>query len=123
MDKKSKVLLAIFCVAVVASVSITYYRYIIKRDYYIRLQAECDPAVENCFAYECDPALDAECPEDTKERVSYYKYIEKKVYNLSKCSPDVENCPAPTCVGDSFCREFLCDENSLGEGEYCASLE
>jgi hypothetical protein len=40
MDKKSKILLSIFFLAIIASVVCTYYRTIVKQDYYVQPSAQ-----------------------------------------------------------------------------------
>ncbi|OGH88634.1 MAG: hypothetical protein A3J93_00880 [Candidatus Magasanikbacteria bacterium RIFOXYC2_FULL_42_28] len=121
MDKKSKIFFIIFFTAIVASIAVVYYRYVNKRDYYVRLQVPCDQLAERCFVSECDPSEDSECPADPEERTSYYKIIEKKAYNLPNCAGEVSDCPIPSCTGDASCLEFLC-ENSGDEGtDQCAS--
>ena len=123
MDKKSKILLSIFFLFLLASVGVTFYRVMILKRYYVKLEIECNPEKEKCFVRECDPQSDSECPENVDERASYYKIINKKAYILPNCDPNDENCPKPSCEGDKKCQETLCDEKTVPEGETCNDPE
>ncbi|MFH1183096.1 MAG: hypothetical protein V1690_02435 [Candidatus Moraniibacteriota bacterium] len=122
MDKKSKIFFLIFFLLIVGSVAVTYWRIMVKRDYIISASQDCDPAMETCFVYECDPEGDEECaaaPEE--ERVSYYKTITKNAKNISPCDPYKNECPTElTCEeGEAECEIILCDEENVPEGESC----
>lgn len=91
-------------------IAISFFKFYILKDYYIKLEVACDPAAEKCFIYECDPAVDIECPENAAERTSYYKLIEKKANALPLCDPISSGCPSVTCQTGEDCKETLCDE-------------
>lgn len=119
MDKKSKILFLILGAALLISVGVTYYRYFIAADYYIRFKVDCDPQKEKCFVAVCDPVDDGTCPAEEKDRTSYYKYVEKIANKLPNCDAKNEKCPAPNCEGDSTCREILCSDKTIENGEKC----
>lgn len=103
------------------SVGITYYRYVVQLDYFVLLQVSCDPTVESCFFYECDPkAEDTECFEDPAEEAHYYKKIEKKAYALKTCVENLEGCVEATCKeGEENCIEIQCDISLEESGGVC----
>lgn len=118
MDKKSKILFLIMGVLMLGSITVTYYRYIVKRDYIIQAQAICDPYTEKCFVYVCDPETGEECTGDPVEDTSYYKLINRNAKNIPLCDPNDENCDALVCPeGEADCSFTLCD--STEEGIVC----
>ncbi|MDD4901486.1 MAG: hypothetical protein PHS62_05335 [Patescibacteria group bacterium] len=120
MDKKSKIFFSVFFIAVFIVTAASFCKFYIFKDYYITSEAACDPAAEQCFIYECDPADDNECPENPAERLSYYKLIEKKAKAMPVCNPNGENCPPLACRAGEDCREILCDEAARISGESCS---
>lgn len=78
MDKKSKIFFAVFFSVIIIMIGVSFYKYFVLKDYYIQLEADCNPEQEECLSYVCDPADDSECPEVEADRVSHYKLIEKK---------------------------------------------
>lgn len=135
MDKKSKIFFLVFLLLIIGSVALTYWRIMVKRDYIISAQTSCDPALESCFVYECDPEdpEDPECatlPEE--ERISYYKLIDKNAKNIPLCDAEAESdsaeagkCPKElTCEeGEEECETILCDDSNVPEGESCNDPE
>lgn len=122
MDKKSKILLFSFFSIIIIVTGISYYKYFILKDYLIEIEVDCNPKLEKCFIYECDPSVDEECPKNVKKRISYYKIIRKKANTIPNCDPNSENCSALKCNKSEDCEEVLCDEANLQEGERCSSL-
>ena len=122
MDKKSKIFFFVFfCLAFAMSV-VSFYKYYIKKDFYIKAETECDPIKEKCFVYACDPSSDENCPENESERTSYYKYVEKKAFAIQSeegSELDAEEGSALTCKPNEDCKEILCDETTLEEGIEC----
>ncbi|MEK9151399.1 MAG: hypothetical protein AAB547_02105 [Patescibacteria group bacterium] len=110
MDTKSKALFAIFGILIAGSVVVSYYKFMIARDYIIQAEAECDPYTEACFIWECDPTVEGECTGDPVEDTSYYKLIERNAKNIPLCDPNDEDCDALTCPeGEAECSFTLCD--------------
>lgn len=121
MDKKSKIFFSVFfCIAFIVT-AISFYKFYVLKDYYIKSEVECDPAIEKCFVYECDPDVDTECPANAAERISYYKLIEKKASALPLCDPNDVDCPALACRDGEDCTETLCDEAIITADEQCSN--
>jgi hypothetical protein len=127
MDKKSKIFFLIFFLLIVGSVAATYYRIVVKKDYVISAQTDCDPAAEKCFVWECDPAstVDGEaCTGDAEADIWYYKTIKRVAANIPLCDPNDENCEALVCAeGEKDCEEILCSPETALEGETCNNPE
>jgi len=115
---------------ILGSVAVTYWRYIVKRDYIVQAQTDCDPETENCFIWECDPESDADgekCTGDPEKDIWYYKIIRRNAMRIPDCpaspaggDPEDENCMALVCdEGEPECSEELCTAESVPEGESC----
>ena len=114
MDKKSKILMWVFIFSVCISVGITYYRYVIKKDYIIFVHVECNPEVDSCFYYECEEG-DSEC------EIEYYKKIEKKAFNIELCDSESPDCKPLFCAeGEKDCTITNCSVDNVEEGEKCS---
>lgn len=123
MDKKSKIFFLVFFLLIAVVVVITYMKYFVAKDYYITAQADCDPTIENCFVYTCDPEIDSECPEDPAEQASYYKLVNKKANQIPLCDPNEEDCNALDCDPGMDCQVIYCDESNVSEEETCNDPE
>jgi len=123
-DKKTKIFYTIFFVLILISVAVTFYRYVILKDYQIVAEVSCDPAVEKCFVYVCDPADDSACPENIDERTSYYKIINKNasdIYNCEKTEEKIGCNEELSCLSNELkCSYTLCDPTNLADGEECS---
>lgn len=106
-----------FLLALVGSVLATYYRYFIKKDFYIEAETECDPRSEACFIYVCDPESEEDCPEEEAERISYYKLIKKKASAIPLCDPSDAACDALDCSDSRNCEVLFCDPEASSEEE------
>jgi hypothetical protein len=113
MDKKSKILLGVFFLLILASIGATYYRIVVRRDYLIESQIDCDPTLEKCFVYHCDPAVES-CTGNEVEDTSYYKIAKRKANKIPICDPvQDENCQPFVCgENEKDCGEILCDEKT-----------
>jgi hypothetical protein len=126
MDKKSKILIWVFVVLIAASVGVTYWRIMLKRDYVISSQVDCDPTTEKCFVWECDPASTVEgekCTNDPEKDIWYYKLAERNAFKIPLCDPAKdENCLPFVCEeGEKDCSETLCDETTkVDQGVECS---
>jgi len=124
LDKKSKILFAVIGLLVVGSIAVTFWRYMVKRDYIIESQTDCDPETENCFIWECDPdSLEEgeQCIGVPEEDIWYYKLVRRNAKNIPLCDPNDENCDALTCPeGEEECEEVLCAPENVGDGEMCS---
>jgi len=129
MDKKSKILFAVVGLAIAISVGVTYWRIMVKKNYIISSQVDCDPATEKCFVWKCDATLgegeDGACTGDPEVDVWYYKNAQRKAFNIPLCDPEKdETCLPFQCnEGEKDCSETLCDETNVPEGESCNDPE
>ena len=116
-----RVFLIMFLFLLVGSIALTFWRIVVKRDYIISAEQECDPYTEACFIYTCSPDEDEECPADPTERMSYYKLIHKNAQNIPLCNAQKDECPAElTCEeNEEECEYIYCDEDTVAEGEEC----
>lgn len=71
MDK-SKIFFIIFFLIIFITTAISFFKYFILKDYYIKVEAECNPEKEDCFVVESDSGGEA----------SYYKIVEKKAHDI-----------------------------------------
>lgn len=123
MDKKSKILIGAFIFLIFTSVALTYYRVMIKRDYIIEGQVDCDPTGETCFTYVCDPEIE-ECTGDPEEDTWYYKVVRKNAGRVPLCDPNDEGCEALACAeNEPECETVLCTEETKGEDGECSNPE
>lgn len=126
IEKKSKIFFAVVGLLIAGSVAATYWRLVIKRNYIIVAQADCDPYAENCFVHICDPDpnADGECTGDPAEDIWYTKNISRMAYNIPDCDPSDENCTALVCgENEADCSYELCDENNVPDGDTCNDSE
>lgn len=110
----------IFGFLIAGSVAFTYYRIVVKKNYVISAEAECDPTIEKCFIYVCDPVEDGDdCTGDPEEDTWYYKIIKRKAFNIPLCDPNAdEDCEALICPeGEAGCSYELCEEGNADEIE------
>lgn len=115
MDK-NKLFFIVFGLLIIGSVSASYYRFMIAKNYIIEAEKECDPYSEACFVYVCDPEAGEECTGDPEEDTWYYKLIRRKAKNIPLCDPNDENCDVLTCQeGEEECEETLCNDAVLSE--------
>ncbi|MDI6777844.1 MAG: hypothetical protein QMD77_01520 [Patescibacteria group bacterium] len=127
VDEKSKILFAVLAILIVGAVAVTFWRYIVKRDYIIQAQIDCDPETQNCFVWECDPMSLEEgeqCTGNPDNDVWYYKIISRNAKNIPDCDPNDENCTAYVCgEGEKDCGYELCAPENVPEGEECNDPE
>lgn len=127
-DKKIKLANRIFytilVLLILISVSMTFVKIVIQKDYQIVAETSCNPETEKCFVYTCDPADDETCPVEESERVSYYKMVSKKAANIATCEATAEKIGCNeelSCTPDEVsCSYTLCDPDNLKEGEVCS---
>jgi hypothetical protein len=117
MDRISKISVFILLIAIFLSVAIAYYRIIILKDYYIKMETTCSPETERCFVRPCDPSGE-ECQEKNEGR-THYKIIEIKASRIPECKENTENCLPVSCSNNNDCIEILCDVKNVPEGETC----
>ena len=115
---------AVFGLLIFGSVAFTYYRIVMARDYFITAEADCDPTIEKCFVYVCDPTAGEECTGNPEEDTSYYKIMKRKAFNVPLCDPNVDkDCEALICPeGEKDCNYELCEEGNV-DGIECVDPE
>lgn len=124
MDKKSKVLLWIMAILILASVGVTYWRIMIKKDYVISAQADCDPTSEKCFVSHCDPSTDTTCTGDEEKDTTYFKKVQRVAANIPLCDPAEESCKPWDCnENEKDCTATFCDDSTMGKDEECSNPE
>ncbi|MCX6789747.1 MAG: hypothetical protein NTZ42_04040 [Candidatus Gribaldobacteria bacterium] len=111
MDKKSKIFFVVFFFLVLVATGLSFYKYFILKDYYIKAEAACDPQQEKCFMIESDSG----------EGTSYYKLVKKKARDIPLCEVDSPDCPALACQVGEDCQEVFCDETTKPEGVECTN--
>jgi len=123
LDRKSKIFFLIFAILILVSVGVTYYRYMVKRDYIIQAQIDCDPTTENCFIWKCDPnsmVEGEECTGVPDKDIWYYKVLHRNAKNIPNCDPKDESCTAYVCGdGEKDCADVLCAPANVLKGEEC----
>lgn len=123
VDRKSKIFFSVFAVLIIAAVGVTYWRYMIKRDYIVQAQIDCDPTTENCFIWHCDPnSLEPgeECTGVPDNDTWYYKVFYRNAKNIPDCDPKDESCTAYVCGdGEKDCSYELCTPRNVKKGEEC----
>lgn len=123
MDKKNKILIWIFALLLLGSVTTAFLRYFIFLDYTIKAEIDCDPEVDSCYVYICNPK-EEECTGDPEEDTWYYKVIYKKAFNFLQCDPNEdENCVIDCYLGEEDCEIELCDATDPVNGQECMTPE
>ncbi len=122
----SRILTIIFVLLVLTSVGVAYYRYMVQENFLVKYQTPCDPALESCFVYECDPEAE-ECTGNPEEDTTYYSLMYRLAKNIPACDVNVEgDCDAAyTCAaGEQKCEMVVCnDDTSLEEEASCTNPE
>lgn len=108
MEKNSKIVIMVVLFFVLVVLFLTYYKIFISKNYEISFEVSCDPEKESCFIYECDPITEGDCSD---QPVDYYKLIERKAFDIEKCSDGDVDCLS--CKENEInCSVVLCDPNS-----------
>jgi len=116
MDRKSKIFFIVLGLLIAGSVAVTYWRIMVKKDYVIESQVDCDPTVDKCFIWECDPASDVEgekCTGDPDNDIWYYQIARRNASRIPLCDPDKDdNCKPMECdpATEKDCSVTFCDE-------------
>ncbi|HBR79314.1 MAG TPA: hypothetical protein DEA46_02715 [Candidatus Moranbacteria bacterium] len=119
MDTKTKIFWWTMGILILASFGATFYRYMIKKDYIVQAQVDCDPYSEVCFVWECDPESDVEgemCTGDPEEDVWYFKVINKNASRIQTCDASDEDCNALVCAqNEPDCEFVFCNSENMEE--------
>lgn len=108
----SKILFWTMMIFVFLTVSASYYRFIVTHDYIIEAEVDCDPTIESCFVWECDPAIEGECTGNIDDDLWYYKFAYRNAKYIPECFDD--SCDSFKCSSkdEPGCSEVTCDEVS-----------
>lgn len=123
--RRSRWFFGIFFLAVFLSVSATFYRVFIARNYFVDAETTCSPEREACFARDLCDTEDRTCSEgDTPTETSYYKIVERKASDFPETcasgSADSLLCADISCrPGETECTETFCSDETVPEGERC----
>ena len=123
--KKNVWFFTILGLLILASVTVTFFKYYIYKDFQITAEVSCDQATEVCFHYEgviCEEG-DTECvPEEAYD----YKVISKNAADIYACEQTEEKIGCTkelSCVeGEEKCSYEYCTEEALYEGVTCVSF-
>ena len=111
MDKKSKILLWVFFSLILVSIALSFYRYMIKKDYVISAEAACDPKAQKCYVRNCEEDKEGTgCDTLTEGQKSYYYTMIERNYRNIDCQSGDKRCTEvlPCQEGERDCREVLC---------------
>lgn len=115
MKIKSTILYTLFFALLVLTAGASFFRFVIKKDYLVSFETECDPLTQNCFIG---------CDDDCNNEY-YFSITEGGAYELYKnCGKDVSSCEyAQTCNHDTNanCSTSYCDPEIDGE-ESCETI-
>lgn len=104
---------------ILASFGATYYRYMVKKDYIVQAQTDCDPYSEACFVWNCDPDSTEEgemCTGNPDEDTWYFKVINKNASQIASCDANDENCDALVCAqNEPDCEFVFCNPENMEE--------
>ncbi|MEF3691654.1 MAG: hypothetical protein V3574_01190 [Candidatus Moraniibacteriota bacterium] len=119
MDRKTKIFWLIVMALIFLSIGAAFYRYVIKKDYIIEAEVDCDPFFEPCFVWNCDPLSEEEgemCTGEEEEDIWYYKIINKNAGRISACAEDDEDCEPLFCgENEPDCEFVFCNEENREE--------
>lgn len=123
-SKLNWIFFILFFLLIIGSISITFVKIVIQKDYQIIAETSCNPESEQCFVYICDPVEDSTCPIDEAERIYYYKIISKKAANIALCEASTDKIGCDTelsCTSEEIdCSYTYCNPNKLATGEECS---
>lgn len=122
MDDKTKILFGSFLLIIAGVGFACYKKFVIDSSYLIHAEAACDPLVETCFIYSCDPEID-ECTDDPDENTPYYyKEVTRSANQLPSCDPNSEECFFARCNEDEVgCSVTLCNPDD--SESTCSSID
>ena len=122
---RSRWFFGIFFALIFLSISATFYRVFIARDYLVTVETICSPEAQSCFARDVCDTEDQVCSEgDTPTETSYYKIVERKAFAFPETcasgSADSPLCADLSCrPGEADCTETFCSDETVPEGERC----
>ena len=126
MDQlKDKGFVIIMFIMLFGSIGYAYWHFVVDKNYILVHHADCDPTMEVCYVWECDPdAIDEEekCTGNPDEDIWYYRHMERVAKNVPECKADDEDCDAFACeIGEEGCTEVMCTEETAEIDEVTCS--
>ena len=126
MDPKSKYLFLVMGLLIVGILALTYWQIMVKKNYIVEAQTDCDPSVQKCFIWECDPSSSEEgeaCTGDAEKDTWYYSIVRRNAGQIPLCDPNEESCTAFVCgENEPECEEIFCDEETgKAQGVVCSN--
>jgi hypothetical protein len=94
---------------IIVLIFISYFRFVVYRDYIVEYERECNPATEDCFIG---------CEDDACTEEYYYSLMTKYASDLySECGADITDCEeAQICLPDDReCSITYCDTDVDGD--------
>ncbi len=123
-DIKNSIFYLVLIALIILSITVTFYKIVMLKDYQITAQVSCDPKTEKCFINQCNPSTDDTCSENPAEQTTYYKNISKKAASIYLCENTIEKIGCDkelSCLsGEQSCFYSYCDPNNLVDGEQCS---
>jgi hypothetical protein len=93
MDSSSvnRALVVFVCTLAVLTISASFYRYVVTKDFLVTYEIDCDPAISICYVG---------CEDDACTEEYYYQEIERYAPTLlGLCGADISECDAAnTCM-------------------------
>jgi hypothetical protein len=125
MNSKDTIFWSVVAIILVGTTAYTYWHFVIARDFILVNYTDCDPTIERCFVWECDPeSLDPEeqCTGDPEEDIWYYKIQRRIAANVPECDIEDDDCEPFSCMTEEEgCEETVCTEEAAEEeGAYCS---
>jgi hypothetical protein len=121
MDKRSRIFFIYFSVLILIVIGVSFVKYFILKDYYIKIKVACNPITENCFVSDLDDGTNYST-DNVSKNFNFYKIVRKKASSVSFCE-HATDCFAVTCEKDEDCREVTCNLNIVPAGEHCSKIE
>jgi len=119
-----KILLGVLFLLIIGSVGVTYWRIVIKKDYVIDAQADCDPTGDKCFIWKCDPNATDEsekCTGDPDKDTWYYQKASRKAAKVPTCDSNDENCKPWQCgENEADCSVTFCTDATKKADDTCS---
>lgn len=116
-----KILMWLMAALILGSVGVTFWRIVIKKDYIIESQTDCDPTIEKCFIYTCDPQTETTCTGNPDDDIWYYQKVRRNANKIPVCDSGDENCQEFVCdEGEKECNVSFCTEETKSEEDVCS---
>lgn len=115
-NTKNKIFWSIVGLVFAGSVGVSFWRFVIKRDYLIFGHGACDPAVESCFIDRCDATATEDdanvwvCTGDVNEDVKYFAIHYRNASRIPLCDSTGECDPFVCDDGEEECGVIYCGE-------------